>query len=239
MATFMKFQPFAVLTALSSLLALAPTSVFAQDERLRVSFAPSVATVSGNAEFALGGTIGYRVSRQVWFEGDVTWIDGASGVIPNVAFPVDPYLLTSSTVLRSGSLGGPVAALFGNRRLQFPSLPFPPIDIGRRGGATDGSTFIGTMGIRWEMPVETEHFRPYVSAGFGLNFTDQQLTLRGMPPLSDFFGTSSHTGYAFSAGGGASIHIAGALWADVDAKYFRLSSDRNTTKLGGGLGFRF
>jgi len=31
----------------------------------------------------------------------------------------------------------------------------------------------------------------------------------------------------------------GQLWADVDAKYFRLSSDRSIMRLGGGVSFRF
>ena len=49
----------------------------------------------------------------------------------------------------------------------------------------------------------------------------------------------SRTGYAFSTGAGASVRIAGQLWGDVDAKYFRLSRDRDIMRLGGGVTFRF
>ena len=51
--------------------------------------------------------------------------------------------------------------------------------------------------------------------------------------------SASHAGYAFSAGGGASVRLAGQFWADVDAKYFRLSRDRNIMRLGGGVSVRF
>ena len=50
---------------------------------------------------------------------------------------------------------------------------------------------------------------------------------------------ASHTGYAFSAGAGASVRLAGQFWADVDAKYFRLSRDRDIMRVGGGVSFRF
>ena len=44
---------------------------------------------------------------------------------------------------------------------------------------------------------------------------------------------------AFSAGGGAAIRLVSSLWANVDAKYFRLSRDRNLMRLGGGVTLRF
>jgi hypothetical protein len=31
----------------------------------------------------------------------------------------------------------------------------------------------------------------------------------------------------------------GQLWADMDAKYFRLSGDRDIMRLGGGVSYRF
>ena len=49
----------------------------------------------------------------------------------------------------------------------------------------------------------------------------------------------SHTGYAFNGGAGASVRLVGQLWADVDARYFRLSRERNVMRLGGGASFRF
>ena len=49
----------------------------------------------------------------------------------------------------------------------------------------------------------------------------------------------SHSGFAFSAGGGANIRLFSSVWANADAKYFRLSSDRNVMRFGGGIGVRF
>ena len=76
MATFTKSTPLAALMVCAFLV---PSVARAQDERLRVSFAPALATVSGDAELALGGTIGYRFAKNLWFEGDLTWIDGGAG----------------------------------------------------------------------------------------------------------------------------------------------------------------
>ena len=63
--------------------------------------------------------------------------------------------------------------------------------------------------------------------------------MRQVAALIDFDQSASHTGMAFSAGGGAAFRIVNSLWANVDAKYFRLSRDRNLMRLGGGISFKF
>ena len=132
----------------------------------------------------------------------------------------------------------------GGRRggIRFPLLPnFPglPIDIGRLQASTAGSTIVGTLGIRYELPVQTERFRPYVAGGLGINHTDQEFNLDAIGFLPAIDESFSHTGYAFNAGAGAGIRLAGQFWADVDARYFRLSRDRDIMRLGGGVSFRF
>ena len=98
---------------------------------------------------------------------------------------------------------------------------------------------IGTLGIRYELPVQTERFRPYVAGGLGINNTDQEFELDATAFTPAIDESASHTGYAFNAGAGASVRLAGQLWADVDARYFRLSRDRDIMRLGGGVSFRF
>ena len=237
MATWSKSTP---LTALMACAFLVPSAAHAQDERLRVSFAPALATVSGDAELALGGTVGYRVSKNLWFEGELTWIDAGAGLLNR-----DIQFGSASTsfsglidVVRGGTVrfGG---GMLPTTRLQpIPFLPTFP-GIGDIGASIDGSTLIGTMGVRWEFPVETVRFRPYVSGGIGLNHTDQRFRLslpRPLPEIDESFG---QVGHAFSAGTGVSIRVAGQLWADVEAKYFQLSNDRNIVRFGGGVAYRF
>ncbi len=65
--------------ALVAVLFLVPAAARAQEQRFRVSFAPSVAAVGGDAELALSGLAAYRFSEHFWFEGDVTWLDAAAG----------------------------------------------------------------------------------------------------------------------------------------------------------------
>ena len=98
---------------------------------------------------------------------------------------------------------------------------------------------IGTLGVRYELPTQVERFRPYLAAGLGISNTGQEFRLEQTLFTPAFNESASHTGYAFSAGGGASVRLTSQFWADVDAKYFRLSRDRNIMRLGGGVSFRF
>ena len=223
------------LLAFTAFLILLPAAASAQDQRFRVSFAPSVAALGGDAELALSGVVAYRFSEHFWFEGDITWLDAATGGLRNRDFDFDfPGVNVSGlaeTIRRRGGNFGP-----GRPGLSF--LPNLPIfrGYGNRSSATaDGSTFIGTVGIRYELPGETARFRPYLSGGLGINNTDQELRIE---PFG-IDASSSRTGYAFNAGAGASVRVAGGFWADVDAKYFRLSDDRDVMRLGGGVSVRF
>jgi opacity protein-like surface antigen len=103
----------------------------------------------------------------------------------------------------------------------------------------DGQTMIGTLGLRYEPTVQTARFRPYVSGGLGLNHTEQDFNLSAATASSTFDDSISNSGFAFSAGGGANIRLFSSLWANADAKYFRLSRDRNIMRLGGGVTLKF
>ena len=98
---------------------------------------------------------------------------------------------------------------------------------------------VGTLGIRYELPVQTEHFRPYIAGGLGINHTDQEFKFDATAFTPAIDASASHTGSAFDAGAGASVRLAGGFWVDVDARYFRLSRDRDIMRLGGGVSFRF
>ena len=232
MSTLRKLAP---VLALMAFLALVPTTASAQDQRFRVSFAPSVAALGGDAELALSGNFAYRFSEHFWFEGDITWLDAAAGGLRDRDFDVDLPVTSLSglpdVIRRRGGM-------FGGGRPGFPllpNLPIFPIDGNHFSASADGSTFIGTMGVRYELPVQTSRFRPYVSGGLGINTTNQELRVQ---PLG-IDASTTRTGYAFDGGAGASFRVWGQLWADADAKYFRLSDDRDIMRLGGGVSFRF
>lgn len=224
------------IAALMTLMIFVPARAHAQAERLRVSFTPAVATVSGDAELALAGSVGYRFSEHFWFEGDFTWIDAAAGGFRDRTFEVEASELAVSDVAavfvrRSG--------LFGNGRFRLPTFPTFPEYFPQYVATTDGRTLIGTLGIRYELPVQTERFRPYLAGGLGINNTDQEFDIERLVFSEEVDDSISDTGFAFSAGAGASIRLISSLWADVDAKYFRLSRERNIMRLGGGVSFRF
>ena len=219
---------------LLGLIVFTPALAHAQEERLRVSFTPAVATVAGDAELALAGTLGYRFSEHFWFEGDITWIDAAAGGFG------DGNQLALGTVADRLTRGGGIfdAGRRSSRRfgLGFADLPE---SIRQWAVTTGGSTLVGTLGLRYELPVQTARFRPYVSGGLGINNTEQEFDIERLVSDVDLDDSFSHTGYAFNAGAGASVRLVSSLWADVDAKYFRLSRERNVMRLGGGVSFRF
>jgi opacity protein-like surface antigen len=218
-------------------LTLVPAAVSAQEQRFRVSFSPSVAALGGDAELALSGQAAYRFSEHFWFEGDLTWLDAAAGGLRDRRFPVDfpiAYASDFGELIRrhGGTFGRNLTGFPVLSSLSiFPILPFYPSFT----ATADGSTFIATVGVRYELPRQTARFRPYVSGGLGLNNTDQELRIE---PLG-IDASESRTGFAFNGGAGASVRVWKQMWADVDAKYFRLSGDRDIMRLGGGVSIRF
>ena len=235
----------APLAALVAFFLFVPSLAHAQDQRFRVAFTPAIATVSSDAELALAGSFGYRFSEHFWFEGDVTWVDAAAGGFRDRMFDFDGRnglgALSDMLSYRAGMFGAnrPSGGFGGPGFPYLPLLPGFPGGMGPIRVSTDGSTLIGTIGIRYELPVQTERFRPYLAGGLGINNTDQEFRLERTMFTPGIDESVSHTGYAFSAGAGASVRLVSALWADVDAKYFRLSRDRNVMRFGGGVSVRF
>lgn len=228
----------AALLALFFVAVSSPAAVHAQEPRFRVSFEPGVATVSGDAELALAGSVGYRFSDHFWFDGDITWIDAAAGGFRRGDFGFGGNEANANGI---ANLVQSRLPMFGRGRVPvLPILPiFPILPNIQLNASTNGSTFVGTMGVRYELPVETSRFRPYVAGGIGINNTSQRFTVSATSLTPKIDWSTSHTGLAFRGGGGASIRLAGQLWADVDATYFHLSQDRDVMRLGGGVSFRF
>jgi opacity protein-like surface antigen len=217
---------------------MAPAIASAQDQRLRISFTTAAATVSDDTELALGGSFGYRFAERLWFEGEVTWIDGAGGSLDrDFDFERRSVNASSLTELLPGRFVTFVPGLTpGSFTQPMPGLPpgIPDLRL-----SSTGSTTLALLGVRYELPVQTERFRPYASGGLGLNFTEQELRLEGTTIGPGFDESRSHTGFAFGAGAGASVRVFSQLWADMEARYYRLSRDRDVMRLGGGVSFRF
>ena len=225
--------------------AMHPAAAQAQDEgRISLSITPAVATISGDSEFALAGTADYRFARHLSFEGDITWIDAAAGGFRNRVLDLGDGRVTATNTINT--LVQRTTAVFGGGRNRFPNFDTPLgtivpafTNIGNLSASTGGSTWIGTMGVRYEPATQTARFQPYVSGAFGINYTSQDFVLNSASAAEVIDQSVTNSGLAFSAGGGANILLAGPLWATADAKYFRLSNDRDVIRFGGGVTLKF
>lgn len=223
-----------VFAALSAGVVAVPAAAQAQEERVIVNFTPAFASVGGDSELALAGSAGYRFTEHFFFEGDFTWIDAAAGGDRDREFRLLGTQLTTRNV---NDMLSRTTARFG--RFDLRNLPNFPIPVEGFSVSTDGQTMIGTLGVRYEPTVQTARFRPYLSGGLGFNHTEQEVMVSIGTVDRDVSESISHSGFAFGAGGGASIRLFSSVWANADAKYFRLSRDRNVIRFGGGVGVRF
>lgn len=248
----MKMVTKAVIAVGAFAAALSSVPASAQDGRLSLSFIPAVVTGSGDSNLALAGSAGYRFTEHFSFEGELTWIDdAAAGGFRNRIFDNDPRVTAASSVINSligigqPNNGQPNTGRGNNQQPSFIDRGGLGIITGAfltpdtRLASTDGQTWIGTMGVRYEPVSQTARFKPYVSGGLGVNFTDQNFSLAATSATQAISESASHSGLAFSAGGGANIHLGGALWVAADAKYFHLSQNRDLMRLGGGVTFKF
>ena len=242
MRTFTKSSQVATLVAMM----LVPAIASAQEGRLTLTFTPAVAAASGDTELALAGTAAYRFSEHFSFEGDVTWIDAAAGGFRNRILSFDAPLRTTGAASLTTVIQG-IGRGFGDRNPGRGGSNFPAgvnsISLLPIGGpislSTEGSTWIGTMGVRYEPRVQTARFRPYVSGGLGINRSNERFTVAATSATQMADYSASRSGLAFSAGGGANIHVGGALWVAADARYFNLSNADDVMRLGGGVTFKF
>jgi opacity protein-like surface antigen len=225
--------------------ALSSVPANAQDGRLSLSFTPGVATASGDSNLALAGTVDYRFSEHLSFEGDMTWLDdAATGGFSDRNFGTDGGVFGGLTSIRVNGQpipGQPGTGRGDNRLSNLIDRNFGNIaaTIPTLNASTDGQTWIGTMGVRYEPATQTARFRPYVSGGVGVNFTDQNISIAATSITQAVNDSVSHSGLALSAGGGANVRIAGPLWVGGDAKYFRLSNERDLMRIGGSVTFKF
>jgi opacity protein-like surface antigen len=225
----------APLAALAAVVCLLPASAAAQDSRFRVSAGAAAAAASGDADTAFNGTVGYRFSEHLWFEADVTGVTAPVDYLGlHPFYSLDRPLgaaRVGSQFLRASSAFGPIGTVPG--MLTNVTLP-TALSIPAR---LEGHTVIGTLGLRYELPVQGGRLRPYLAAGLGLARTEQEFEVRILG--GNFDDSVSDTGYAASAGVGASLRLVKQVSLDVDARYFRLSRERNLMRMGGGLSIRF
>jgi opacity protein-like surface antigen len=233
----MKFLPHSlIIAALLAGVTSTPAAAQAPEERITVTFTPALATVGGDTELALAASAGYRFTDHLSFEGEFTWLDAAASGGRDVLFPFGSAPRVTGSVTQILSQTAARFGAFDVRRV--PGLPNFPIPVEGYDISNDGQTVIGTLGLRYEPAVQTARFRPYLSGGLGFNHTEQEVVFR-IATVNSFDETISHSGFAFSAGGGAAVRLFSSVWAGADAKYFRLSRDRNVIRFGGSLGLRF
>ncbi len=243
---------------------MAPSWAQAQDQRFRASFGPATTNGTGDASLALSGSFGYRFAKNISFEVDITGINAPADRFENRMFDLGGQLQGISRIGNRMTMG----TRFGGNTGRMPGGVGQTVVTGLGGfdsfrGDTDGQTVIGTIGFRYELPVQGGRLRPYVGAGLGLARTTENFSLTGAGrsgTTADFLSSAglssadwmargvnrgtlsesvAHMEMAASAGVGASLRVFRDLSVDMDARYFRLSREHNLVRLGGGVSYRF
>ena len=239
-----------IAVGLLGLLATWGAAAEAQENRLRVSFGAAATTGLGDTQPAWSGSAGYKFSNRLVFDGEVTYVafDGPRLDGP-IAVPlgVDLGQFGMQIVDTRGQVRTALGPAFNNQNLRvIDTSIFPPVRA-----SIDGNTMIGTVGLRYEFPVDTGRLMPYVSAGLGMARTERSFeysiaasqggVVRGLAGagLRGGFETVTNAGFAASFGVGANVRVYKQLSVDVDARYFRLDNDRDLARLGGGVSYRF
>jgi opacity protein-like surface antigen len=220
-----------------------PQRTDAQDNRLRVSFGAAATTGGPESEPALTGSVGYRFAERLSFEVEVTAFEGGDRDFPfTIAGAGGNARRGNQLRLPSGQGIGPLGSALTGINLAI----FPPIQQD-----VDSETILATLGFRYEFPVQAGRLLPYVTAGFGAARTERTFEYGPVPlaislpriglqaPMRFQSETVTRTGFAASLGIGASVRVAGQLFVDGDARYFRLDNDRSIGRFGGGVSYRF
>jgi hypothetical protein len=215
----------------------------AQDERVRLSIG-TAATTGADDNLALTASAGYRFLEHLSFEVDFTATESGGN---DFVRPLATAAGFGDGVVRGGLVprerlrpqGGLTDAMRGQvvDRIAI----FPPVPLAR----SNVDIALITAGFRYELPVQGGRLRPYVGGGLGIARTSEEFAV--VRPIlrpgaaGEGIGRESivRTGVAGSAGAGASVRLFRGLFADVDARYFRLDRDRNLARLGGGVSYRF
>lgn len=213
----------------------------AQEERVRLSVGTAATTGSGD-NLALTASVGYRFLERFSFDVDVTATESSGGdfVRPLTAIGGrDGGIVRGGLVSRGGPgvvTGGPMDRMRGEL---FDRAIFPPVPPVRN----EGDLALVTAGFRYELPAQGGRLRPYIGGGLGIARTHQEFVRVLARPGVDVEARAEdsvvRTGVAASAGAGASLRVFRGLFVDVDARYFRLDRDRDLTRLGGGVSYRF
>jgi opacity protein-like surface antigen len=212
----------------------------AQDERVRLSVG-TAATTGGGDNLAWTASVGYRFLERLSFEVDFTATDSPGG---DFARPLAAIGGPGGGIVRGGVVtrGGPGFPNVPSDRMQgqvFDRIAiFPPAPV-----RSDGQLALVTAGFRYELPFQGGRLRPYLAGGLGIARTEDDVVRILARPGADAAARGAdsitRTGVAASAGAGASLRVFRGLFVDVDARYFRLDRDRDLTRLGGGLSYRF
>ncbi len=241
----------------------------AKEGRLRLS--GSFAGTAGQlgSEAAYGASLGYRFTRRLAIDVELTGIPEASGLFGRPSD--DGRAVVARTVVTSRGPSGPGTGrqpVRGNVPNMPGTLPVatPPTVSGL--GRAESEVFLGTANLRAEFRADSERVRPYLTGGFGLARVESEIEAldatparvdvapgqrdggRGfvfgptggvaVPALLVRPGQQTRTDLALVVGGGLSVRLVKGLFVDADARYFRLMDPgRNVGRFGGGLSYRF
>lgn len=236
----------AIILAAAAVIAFVPVVAHAQeDPKFRVSLGAGVTAGAIDGEATGNVSFGYRFSKMFSFDVEATGADGGED-----RFDVLPIAAGGITTTTLGNIGvGNIGRVTNGRGgALFPGIAFPTEPGDFRVGSSS-STALTTVGIRYHIPATGTRFRPYVSGGMGVSFTENDFTVgilttdtrnrTNSSNANTIDDSTTHTGIALTGGLGASLRVWKQLSFGVDARYYRLDRGRNLGTFGGNISYAF
>src|SRR5262245_36334409 len=221
------------MSALAACVVLLAARASGQDAGATVGASVGVTNMASRTELTFAGAAGYRFSRIIGIEIDITAVPTLKSAFPTNA---------SSPIVIQGTASTP----------SIPSsvLIYP----GPTYANPNGRVVIFTNNVRVDLPTTMAVLTPYFVAGGGVASVRRSadLTFRyplllaearaiGVPlPMIQRVSTSE-TDLALTLGGGLAVRVSSRVSVDGDLRFFRLlgSDDSNSGRFGVGVRYRF
>ena len=213
-----------------------PAAAAPAESGLKIAANVGASMGDGNTSVAAGGAIGYRFTRNVGFEVEVSYTPSLEFDGWGTSYPVGMPGFQPGHVISTliGANGLPIGAA---EQTLYPTIS----------ERTSGTMLTFLASFVGEIPTGVSWLCPYVQVGAGSATVTEKYGVGNLMGETGMAGPMGHielsqTSLAITAGGGVDFPIWKALAVGVDARYIHVAREGralNTVRAGARISYRF